>query len=207
VNVASGIHPEASVENMEGENIAVGWLYHWVGFSVTCGYHSTSSSFGVEWWSDRTRTVGVVTTSTVRWSGLKSKWSCATCHSLSLSAAKLRGRPAWFRSSLFAFACSPPKYRANCGLLTATAKSPTCKSIDPARNEGTQGALSHTFHFIPASDNFVPLFVTSCFVNLLFGVVSFFLVTSLYFYSQSSVCMKLGQMLVSVWSCWSNKGM
>jgi hypothetical protein len=144
------------------------------GLSLACGYHSTSSSCGVKWCAARTRAVGVVTTSAVRWSGLKSKWSCATCHSLSLSAAKLRGRPTWFRSSLVAFACSPPKYRANCGLLTATAKSPTCKSIDPARNEGTQGALSHTFHFIPASDNFVPLFVKSCFVNLLFGVASFF---------------------------------
>jgi hypothetical protein len=72
-----------------------------------------------------------------------------------------------------ALACSAPKYRANCGRMTATAKSPTRKSIDPARNEGTQGALSHAFRFISASDNFVPLFVKSCFVNLLFGVGSF----------------------------------
>ena len=93
------------------------------------------------------------------------------------------------------------KYRANCGLLTATAKLPTCKSIDPARNEGMRGALSRTFHFIPASDNFVPFFVKSCFVNLLFGVASFFFlgdILSLYFYALSSGCMKLGQLLVSV---------
>jgi hypothetical protein len=126
-----------------------------------------------QWCAELMRAVGVVTTSVMVRS--ESKWSCATYYSLSLSAAKLGWRPAWFHSYVVAFACSPPKYRANCGLTTVTAKSPTCKAIDPFRNEGTQGALSHPFHFIPSSDNIVPLFVKSCFASpLLLGVASFF---------------------------------